>query len=453
MAPSRKPTPSYLHHKQSGRGRLVWYDQTGTRRQALLPGPYGSPESLAAKARLELEIATTPTRDPAATRDGLTVNEVLLAYLGHAGGYYRTPDGKPTTEVGEIKRSLRPVRELYGHTPAAGFGPRALAAVRRRMVDAGWCRSLVNKRIDRVKRAYKWAAAEEMVPVTVYQALRSLAGFRKGRTDARESEPVRPVDPAHVAAVLPMVRPPVRAMIELQRHTGMRPGEVCRLRLSEVDRSGEVWVYRPAQHKTAHRGRKRVIPIGPKARVVIAEFLRGDRPTPDGFAHIDPNDPAQQTARLVMADVYQEAGRDHDAELLRDTGKAVALVAGCVVDPDAPLFSPALDREERFRVMRAARKSKVPPSQRDRRKAKPAKVPAAEYHPHAYASAVAVACKKAGVPHWHPNQLLHSFATRVRKEHGLEAAQVLLGHSKADVTQVYAERNEALAAAVAARIG
>ena len=54
---------------------------------------------------------------------------------------------------------------------------------------------------------------------------------------------------------------------------------------------------------------------------------------------------------------------------------------------------------------------------------------------------------------WHPYQLRHSFATLVRREHGLEAAQVLLGHARADVTQVYAERNEELAAAVAAKIG
>ena len=54
---------------------------------------------------------------------------------------------------------------------------------------------------------------------------------------------------------------------------------------------------------------------------------------------------------------------------------------------------------------------------------------------------------------WHPNQLRHSFATRVRKQHGLEAAQVLLGHARADVTQVYAERNEALAARLVATLG
>jgi site-specific recombinase XerC len=55
--------------------------------------------------------------------------------------------------------------------------------------------------------------------------------------------------------------------------------------------------------------------------------------------------------------------------------------------------------------------------------------------------------------HWHPNRLRHSFATRVRKEYGLEATQVMLGHSHADVAQVYAERNQQLAAAVAAKIG
>ena len=55
--------------------------------------------------------------------------------------------------------------------------------------------------------------------------------------------------------------------------------------------------------------------------------------------------------------------------------------------------------------------------------------------------------------HWHPNQLRHLFASEVRRGHGLEAAQVLLGHARADVTQVYAERNKEFAANVAAKIG
>jgi hypothetical protein len=51
------------------------------------------------------------------------------------------------------------------------------------------------------------------------------------------------------------------------------------------------------------------------------------------------------------------------------------------------------------------------------------------------------------------NQPRHSHGTKLRKEHGLEAAQVMPGHSRADVTQVYAERGQQLAATFAATIG
>jgi site-specific recombinase XerC len=49
---------------------------------------------------------------------------------------------------------------------------------------------------------------------------------------------------------------------------------------------------------------------------------------------------------------------------------------------------------------------------------------------------------------WHPNQLRHTVATEVRARFGLVAAQAVLGHAKADVTQVYAERDLTRAAEV-----
>ena len=57
------------------------------------------------------------------------------------------------------------------------------------------------------------------------------------------------------------------------------------------------------------------------------------------------------------------------------------------------------------------------------------------------------------MPVWRPNRLRHSRATEIRRRYGLEAAQVALGHSRADVTQVYAERDLALAERVAREIG
>lgn len=57
------------------------------------------------------------------------------------------------------------------------------------------------------------------------------------------------------------------------------------------------------------------------------------------------------------------------------------------------------------------------------------------------------------IPHWHPNMLRHTYATRVRREHGLEAAATLLGHASPDTTLIYAESDNALAAGVALKIG
>jgi hypothetical protein len=44
-------------------------------------------------------------------------------------------------------------------------------------------------------------------------------------------------------------------------------------------------------------------------------------------------------------------------------------------------------------------------------------------------------------------------ATEIRKQFGLEAAQIILGHAQADVTQIYAERDSGLAIRIAKEVG
>jgi len=57
------------------------------------------------------------------------------------------------------------------------------------------------------------------------------------------------------------------------------------------------------------------------------------------------------------------------------------------------------------------------------------------------------------LPRWSPNQLRHSAATEIRKQFGLEASRVTLGHSEVETTQIYAERDLTLAAKVMQEIG
>lgn|GEM_PF-2378651 len=91
------------------------------------------------------------------------------------------------------------------------------------------------------------------------------------------------------------------------------------------------------------------------------------------------------------------------------------------------------------------------------------------YTSQSYARAIRNACAKAFPPGseldrpallewnrkhaWAPNQLRHSMATNVRKSHGIEAAQVLLGHSEIGVTQIYAEADREKAIEVIRKIG
>jgi integrase len=437
MPRPRNAIPTYRQHRQSGQAVVTLRLPDGRRRDVLL-GPYGSEVSQAEYQRVLAEWRAAG--GGAGTPSGLTVNELLVAYWRHVESYYRDPDGRPTSERHCLRAALRPVRELYGYHPAAEFGPIALKAVRDRLVAAGGSRGTVNKHVHRIKRAFRWAVAQELVPASVYHGLQAVAGLARGRSPARETEPVKPVPEPVVAAVLPFVLPPVAAMVELQRLTGMRPGEVCRVRACDVDVSGAVWLYRPARHKTQHLGRERVIPIGPRAQAVLKPFL--------------------------------------------------------TLSTQAYLFSPVRADEEWRAAKRAARRTKVYPSEHGRRKGGAPRRLGERYATRQYAQAVERGCDRAFPPpadlargqvpggrgrprwetpaewrarlgeqkwaelaawrrghRWHPNQLRHTHATEVRRRFGLEAAQVVLGHTHANVTQLYAQRDLALALKVAAAVG
>lgn len=380
MVARRKLTPSYLEHKQSGRARAIWTDSSGTRHEKLLPGPFDSPESRSAHARLALEVATSPA---VANPTAVTVNEVLLAYLEYAGRHYRYADGRPTSEIYEVKIVAKAIRELYGEKPIAEFGPLALKAARQKWVNDGRSRTECNRRAGMVKRIFKWAVSEQLAPVAVYQAVATVAGLQRGRTEAREMEPIGPVDDAVVDATLPFLNRHVRGLIEFQRLTGCRPGEACAVRRSEIDTGGAVWLYKPTHHKTLHRGKSRTIAIGPKAQVLIREFF------------------------TLSIDDY--------------------------------LFSPRRATEESRGITEWKRSAKRMPRER--------------YDRTSYTRAIARAVVAAGVTHWHPNQLRHSHATKVRKVFTLEHAGAALGHSKMSATEIYAERDAGLAVEVAARLG
>ena len=177
--------PKYRHYRPKNLGvvRLNGRD--------FYLGEFGSPASLEKYHRLlaewlengrRLPSTTAPVQQPEAP--ALSINEMLLQYWQFAEGYYRSGD-RPTKELTCMEHAIRPLRRLYGLTPAAEFGPKALKAVRQSMIDAHICRKQINSRINRIRRIFKWAASEELIPPSIVEGLRTVSGLSGGALPAR----------------------------------------------------------------------------------------------------------------------------------------------------------------------------------------------------------------------------------------------------------------------------
>ncbi|WP_437201999.1 site-specific integrase [Planctomicrobium sp. SH664] len=202
----------------------------------------------------------------------LNVGVLTLAFIKHADSYYRV-NGEPTGEANNFREAVRQLNALFRAVPVREFGPKKLQHVRNRMIEAGKVRTSINRSIARIKHVFKWGVAQELVPSQIYTALAAVPGLRRDRSAAVEAAPVLPVPESDIEAVRPRLTAPVRAMVDLQLLTGMRPVEVRTMRCGDIDRSGTIWTYTPRSHKTQHHGRQRKIFLGPKAQMVVRPFL------------------------------------------------------------------------------------------------------------------------------------------------------------------------------------
>ena len=92
-----------------------------------------------------------------------------------------------------IKSALRAIVSLYGDDLAINFGPLALRAVGRSLIERDHSRNYVNRIFSKIKMMFKWGVSEELIPSSTYEALRCVSGLKFGRSKARECDPVLPV--------------------------------------------------------------------------------------------------------------------------------------------------------------------------------------------------------------------------------------------------------------------
>ena len=341
-------------------------------------------------------VSVTPAQPPK-----LSVAELVAAYIEYAKTYYQTSSGKTSSTIDNIKQAARALGP-YLHTPAESFGPLKLTYIMEQLAaEQRLRRKTINSIANTIRRIFRWGCSREMLPGRVREALNTAESLKLGRTPAPESPPVLPVADEVVEKTLPHLPQVVRDMVQFERLTGARPGEVCNLTISDIDMTGEVWSSLLREHKTAYIGKRREVLIGPQAQEIILPYLQ------------------------------------------RPTGAA--------------LFSPRDSEKLRRKEQRIQRKTKLYASHvahmKGKRKKQPKRKAGEFYSTDSYRRAIKRACKNAGIEPWTPNQLRHTAATKLRRRFGLEAAQVVLGHQSADITEIYAERDRELAISVMKEMG
>ncbi|MBX3363922.1 MAG: site-specific integrase [Phycisphaeraceae bacterium] len=451
---TRKP-PAYRQRSGYTQAIVTLTDAVTKRRQDYWLGEYGSPESrqlyyrvLAEYEALGRRLPDLPDAVPAAATaatGGPDVGELALQYWRRVAREFLPK------RCNAIKATLRLLRQMDGSTRVAQYGPKRLRLLREAMISGDpaatpprkpWSRTTVNDRVRIVVAVFRWGVTQEMVPASVADALGMLEPLKRGRSRAKEGKKVGPVPEFLLEETMQHLPSPVRAMVRLQLLTGARPGEIVGLRGRDIDRDGRtgLLVARLSEHKTAHLGAEREVYFGPEAETVLEPFLR-ER------------------------------------------------------NPNRPLFSPAEAEAERRARQHARRKTPIGYGNRPgtNRVEDPERGPGDAYTVGSYRRAIQYACDRAFPPpahlrprengdgrretekqclarltdrekrelaewrrthRWHPHQIRHSAATRIRREFGLEAAQLVLGHSSAVITDaVYAERDQSKVVEVIRRVG
>lgn len=378
-------------------------------------GKYDSPQSHAEHQRLYTEWRAGRLGRPATTaRKAVTIEDIVARFFVEArAGRYLDVEGQPKAELQNYRHSFGPLLALHGTTPAIDFDARALVVVRDAMASGmwmsakqkaraakskrkiGWSRSVCNRSLVRIKTFAKWAERSGFLPEGRHHHLCTVPGFESGSFGVRETDDVPPVPEEVIEATLAKCNPVVRSLLQVLLHTGARPSEIRTLRGQDINTSGRVeiakgyWVTLPGvwtvhlrRHKTAYLRRRRII-LFPK--------------------------PAQEALAWLLAERGQE---DY-------------------------LFSPRHAMEMRRVERRAARKSKVQPSQVDRSKPGAKRRPGEFYKQTHLARSVTYACRAAGVPPWHPYQLRHNAAVNLIANYGWEIARIALGHSTEEMTRRY----------------
>lgn len=401
MATHPTPLRPSAHHGYKS-WTCSWYDDMKRRRTKRFGRVDETPKKVAQAAyrnwlsnEWEAKNAVRNPSDP----NAYTVKKLCATYREQARKLYKKGDAF-TSHIDTVDAALDALEEAYGDRGADDIGAPDIHRLLTSMVvgtdrhGVTRARSIytVNGRLRIVKQAYKWARLHGLISKETAYDVSLVPPLRVGRSEAKAPRRVLPVPEAVLSATVAAATPTIADMIRTLLLTGMRPGELCAMRACDMERDGDVWLYRPVSHKTEHHGRDRVILVGPQAQAILKPYI------------------SRRTKLSEYVFLPSEAHR----ERLEQLGLPKVKAYQC----SRSVFKPGrCFKNDTFygQIQRTCDRAFDPKG--EKRKAKDF------------------------AHRWHPHRLRHNAATRIREQFGIEAAKDLLGHSSLSTAMIYAEKS------------
>lgn len=383
---TRLPPTEMKLDKATGRAYIRW---RGTKRYF---GKWGSMVAARAFSKWLATTVAAPEQESSASK--MSIVQCVHHYLFHAQAHY-SQNGITTGEFNNVRYTMDYLVQFASgeRDYADNFGPLRLKDFQTYLAELldengnrKLARTTINAIINRTRRLFRWCVSQEFILPTHVYAMRTVEPLSKGRTTAREKPKVTPVLIEHVLATLPHTSPTISVMVRTQLLCGMRPQDVCRMTTGAIDRSHDIWVYEPSDHKTAHLDQTLMKAIPPAAQELLRPLLR-----------LKPHDPLFAPADSLI--YWRSLVRKTTTRPKRPPVRR-------------PYSTGSYGRAVKYAIDHANEVEMKKPEE-DRKL----------------------------IPHWTPNQLRHAIATQLRASAGIEAAQLFLGHASANTTLIYAEQS------------
>ena len=271
---ARKRVPKLCYHRGAGR----WYVTLDGTEEYLgkrcKPTQAAPPDVQQEYDRIVAAWLSARALPPERLPNSPTIIEVWSAYLAVVKEKYG--EGERNNMIGAGKL----LAQTFGEEPIASFTAGKLRQLQELMQGLGWAPRHVNKQVSRIRRLFRWAVVDGLVPQEVWLGLKALPGVKEGKRYRRERKVVEVSDEV-IEQTLPHLKPLLQAMVRAHRLIGCRAQEITVARTCDFDLEADpdqseqrCWLYTPSESKTEEQ-----YWVGPRAQEILRPLLQPADPT------------------------------------------------------------------------------------------------------------------------------------------------------------------------------